>query len=366
MEISLNLTASGLPAHGQQTDDDAPFSPMSFNLPSLALDQRHDELYKDADVTDCVLLPRTFWLPSGASPKNNFERMAKSVFDFHSKRRGHQFDESRSGAEWWCQVRPSPPSGRYSATAEDNGLSKEGVVFHYDKDEELAEMTGIHVFPHVSTITYLTNIGAPTFILDRHVDDIQQGSSWQRDGGNVGKGYVSYPTSGKHTCFDGRCLHAVVSELKSKSLEDEVKDYRESLKDDDDVNAIRSGRRITFLVNCWYDHKPINITRWGSDGPFSLSDNNGDVYSKIFENVESTEVKSVNAADDADKKSFTYVMGKDEQISISSMPISSLQRDHEKGGTVEIIFEKGGMKIERVDDVDNDTDERESKRKKVS
>ena len=143
MEIELNLTPTGLPVVGGKQEDEPMWSPLSFTLPSLLADERHDELYKDADVTDCVLLPRTFWLPAGGAPSNNFEKIAKGVFDFHSKRRKQTFDPTKSGAEWWCQVRPSPPSGRYAATANDNGLSKEGVVFHYDKDEEVRSFASL-------------------------------------------------------------------------------------------------------------------------------------------------------------------------------------------------------------------------------
>jgi len=92
MEITLNLDSTGLPQppphlnKKEQSDIDIVGSKIRtehYMLPALTPSDSHDELYKDADVTDCVLLPRTFWLPSGAAPANNFERIAKSVFDFH-------------------------------------------------------------------------------------------------------------------------------------------------------------------------------------------------------------------------------------------------------------------------------------------
>ena len=57
-----------------------------------------------------------------------------------------------SGAEWWVQHTPS-------------------VNFHYDKDEALASEQMTMAFPEVSTVTYLSSRGDPTFVLDQTTPD---------------------------------------------------------------------------------------------------------------------------------------------------------------------------------------------------
>jgi len=371
MEITLNLDSTGLPQppphlnKKEQSDIDIVGSKIRtehYMLPALTPSDSHDELYKDADVTDCVLLPRTFWLPSGAAPANNFERIAKSVFDFHlrDKKLASCVDHSTSGAEWWCQVRPSPPSGRYAATDNTSGLSKEGVVFHYDKDEDLNEMSGIHVFPHVSTVTYLTDLGAPTVILDRFVDSIQGGGSTQSNGGVVEKGVISYPAGGKHVCFDGRSLHAVVACFKSKSLDEELEGYAKSLGEPEKNrgSAIRRGRRITFLVNVWVNYKPIGVERWDNSGAFHLSGesvgeeekNSGvdKIYEELFDGVKKEEMstvvlnKSLNNAKEGE--SFSFSIGSDEEITFTDIPLSEIQKN-EVGGTCHVEFGSNGCTL---------------------
>ncbi|GMI51834.1 hypothetical protein ScalyP_jg1136 [Parmales sp. scaly parma] len=292
MELDLRIDATGLPQPPPEMPEEGiPSSSLTTtpktyqsNLISPPL-----ELLLDADVTDCVLLPRTFWLPAStptSSLTSSFEHLAKQIFDFHvtdNPANPHVFDSATSGAEWWCQVRPSPASGRYAATNEITGISKEGVNFHYDKDEELLQFTNIHVFPHISTVTYLSDLGAPTVVLDKMVDGIQTGSSV----GDIDKAWVSFPRTGKHLAFDGRNLHAVVGAFKGTSLDDEIATFMESHKDIDIDIDKRQARRCTFLVNIWLNYKPISCERYPADnatGPFKLSPPST-VSSDLFDSV---------------------------------------------------------------------------------
>lgn len=61
---------------------------------------------------------------------------------------------AKSGAEWWIQIREE---GRHSNL---------GMPFHWDKDERLLEQQGEVVCPAISTVTYLTEEGAPTVVLE--------------------------------------------------------------------------------------------------------------------------------------------------------------------------------------------------------
>jgi len=118
------------------------------------------------------------------------------------------------GAEWWLQKRSA----------------KEGIGFHYDKDEAYASIHMRMKYPIVATITYLTDTGAPTLILNQTSLD-----------GNVEyppvphEGVLSYPKKNRHVTFRGDLNHGVA---KSLSLDSE----QES--------------RMTLLVNWWIE-KPM-------------------------------------------------------------------------------------------------------------
>lgn len=73
-------------------------------------------------------------------------------------------------AEYWFQIRPSDTStSRQSPSSE---IAKNGISFHYDKDETLHAQTGVHIFPHVSTVTYLTDVGGPTMVIDNRLEGL--------------------------------------------------------------------------------------------------------------------------------------------------------------------------------------------------
>ncbi len=124
----------------------------------------------------------------------SLERLAREIFDHHT--RGKKFEPKRSGAEWWVQVRggatnkvnqkaenrpakksrteKSPGSGETGDDDSDNarsgsarsgssvpgdaqsGSSVPGIGFHWDKDEDLVDSTGVNVNPQISTVTYVT------------------------------------------------------------------------------------------------------------------------------------------------------------------------------------------------------------------
>jgi hypothetical protein len=58
------------------------------------------------------------------------------------------------GGEWWIQRRNAC----------------DGISFHYDKDEAMASHAGVMRFPVASTVTYLTDTGAPTVIFNMTTD----------------------------------------------------------------------------------------------------------------------------------------------------------------------------------------------------
>jgi hypothetical protein len=206
-------------------------------------EQLFKELLFDCEIADSGLMPRTFWLAASDTPRCTLEQFAADIFEHHTAtlEKG-SFDPTRSGAEWWIQIRPSPEkAGRYAMHGDLTDLNEQqGVCFHWDKDEELRTICGgaTYVHPHWSTVTYLTGIGAPTLILEGcRVDNLT--GAWKDDGADAKQAVLSWPDQWKHLSFDGRWLHAVPGDLASKP-------------------ARPDQRRYTFLVNVWLNHVPYD------------------------------------------------------------------------------------------------------------
>ncbi|CAL1154130.1 unnamed protein product [Cladocopium goreaui] len=162
------------------------------------------------------------WMPCTADPRCLAERLAQEVFEFHAK--GFAFDPKRSGAEWWVQIR-------------DSGHSEEGIQFHWDTDEVAVERHGVNVHPHLSTVTYLTECGAPTLILQCR-NSLRPSETAQVYGSLAG-GTLSWPKLWKHLAFDGQLLHGTVPKAGDPA----------------------GTTRRTFLVNVWLNHRPSNCQR---------------------------------------------------------------------------------------------------------
>ena len=244
-----------------------------------------DDLLLDCEIADSGLLPRTFWVPAADPhfvPRCSLEQWAVDVFQHHTThqsslvgQRSLDFDAATSGAEWWVQIRPSPDkTGRYAmhcpstntTTADDDELFRKGISFHWDKDEDLRLLCGgnTYVHPHLSTVTYLTCLGAPTVCLNYRVDNWTGAVVAPTPKEGV-EAYVSFPRAGKHLSFDGRFLHAAIPDF----LEDgefERQYAMPSCETDGEKGTAqvstrdrRRHRRVTFLVNIWLNYKPFNV-----------------------------------------------------------------------------------------------------------
>jgi hypothetical protein len=150
----------------------------------------------------------------------------------------------------------------------------------------LEEGTGQHVHPHLATVTYLTECGGPTIILNR----VGTPNTTEDLSGLADDMIVSRPVFGKHIKFDGRLLHAAPSDLLEEvDDEDEDEDNgsvsgssagsegeSDHVKIDSGDESSESGsvknncsesdesssgevypKRVTFLVNIWLNHIPI-------------------------------------------------------------------------------------------------------------
>ena len=149
---------------------------------------------------------------------------------------GCAIDRDRCGAEFWVQAR---------APGHD-------IPFHWDKDEALRDSFGMLCAPAVSTVTYLSERGAPTVVFEVRASyadakDVDAGAEVLigRRRRPIGPGdtrraavLVSYPREGKLLAFSGGLLHDVPAALAEDG---------------------ESRERITLLVNVWVHHKPLAV-----------------------------------------------------------------------------------------------------------
>lgn len=102
-----------------------------------------------------------------------------------------------AGAEYWVQDR----------------AWDESIGFHYDKDEAYASNHQRVAFPMKATVTYLTDFGAPTLILNQTTNQF----------GNIdvpeipNQGLLSFPRTQQHIWFQGKAQHGVHGDLAPAS-----------------------------------------------------------------------------------------------------------------------------------------------------
>ena len=103
------------------------------------------------------------------------------------------------------------------------------------------EASDLNVCPHLGTVTYVSETGGPTLVVDKTLPlrPSQEGAA-----GSCGAGFLSWPKTGKHMVFDGRFLHGAPSELA---------------RPPGGAGREGAGRtRYTFLVNVWLNHRPTD------------------------------------------------------------------------------------------------------------
>ncbi|KAJ1451755.1 hypothetical protein M885DRAFT_528991 [Pelagophyceae sp. CCMP2097] len=197
----------------QSWDNVLPSSSFETLRADCALAFRADARKRDKAYSE----GNTFWVGADA-PKTDLcalERLALEIFEFHAKKA--PYDASKSGAEWWTLAMPHDGAD---------------VGWHWDRDYSL-EQHDMAVTPHLSTVTYLSDVGNPTVITGlTHPNEV--GATFACCTDDV---LVSWPQEGKHASFDGRYLHSAPAELARAS-------------DSTQTN------RVTLLVNVWLDHKP--------------------------------------------------------------------------------------------------------------
>ncbi len=167
---------------------------------------------------------QTFFIPANMKPRCALEALALNIFHEHTKDlEPGTYNPATSGANWWTLVMddeesktiPSAPAAAAAsatAGAKTTGLESEEeeeeeddeVGLHFDADYELEEQTGnILLHPRVATITYLSDCGAPTLVLEQKSPPMEDFKKTTLEKG-INKAWLSHPRIGKHTAFDGR------------------------------------------------------------------------------------------------------------------------------------------------------------------
>ena len=186
------------------------------------------------------------------------------------------YDPERSGAEWWTLVldTPSDEKTNHNDDGDDDDAEDEEddeVGMHFDADYGLEEqLPNYMLHPRVATVTYLSDTGVPTLILDKKSPPPKDIGKAQL-GGDINKGWLSHPSFGKHIAFDGRLLHGAPGEYfpavakKGKNsngnggAEPQAKKMKvEETSKSNENGDVLCGKRITFMVNVWLNHCPID------------------------------------------------------------------------------------------------------------
>jgi hypothetical protein len=205
------------------------------------------------------------------------------------------FDPERSGAEWWTLVLDSnndssPTNNTISHTNDDNDSDNDDdeedddeVGMHFEADYGLeGQMRHMLLHPRVATVTYLSDVGVPTLVLNKR-SPVPQDEEKKSLGGDIETGWLSGPKFGKHMCFDGRLLHGapgaffpgskhagVPHDEEVDDLEDTKPAAKKKQRLNDgttstiegttkiDADDSMSGKRVTLLVNVWLNHCPLD------------------------------------------------------------------------------------------------------------
>ena len=190
---------------------------------------------------------QTFFLPAHMKPRCALEALAQSIFRKHTDHlEDGSFDPLQSGANWWTLVLDAG-TGHEGSDNDEPGDDEVGL--HFDADYELEEQTSdLLLHPRVATVTYLSNFGAPTLILDQRSPPMDDEKKKTLESG-ISRGWLSHPKLGKHTAFDGRLLHgAPALYFPSQKSNGEVHVERTLKKQKIDR------KRYTLLVNVWLNH----------------------------------------------------------------------------------------------------------------
>lgn len=226
----------------------------------------------------------TFFLPMEMKPRCALEALVLSIFQKHTSALDPTtYHPAQSGVEWWTLVLDDENDFHNRNTArniceaidtntyeknkqeeekeeEEDSDTVDEVGWHFDADYGLEDQApNLLLHPRLATVTYLTNHGAPTVVLDVKSPP-PQNKTKSSLGGDVCTAWVSTPKKGKHLAFDGRLLHGAPStyfpSVETTTIEPPTKKSKTSSDLLDKNTSFR--KRITLLANIWLNHCPLD------------------------------------------------------------------------------------------------------------
>ena len=273
----------------------------------------------------------TYFLPAKMKPRCALEGLVQQIFQQHVALLDDpgMYKPAESGAEWWTLVMGDDETDKNNDTkqktekiASENGEEGEEedeedeVGWHFDADYGLEDQApGLLLHPRVATVTYLSNEGAPTVILDCKTP--HQGNIQALDGEKISQAWVSYPRVGKHLAFDGRLLHgapaAVFPSLQAlsapiaKSTDNKGDEPPTKRAKTDPAETATPGslacknnnkQRVTLLVNVWLNHCPLDAELLDDDiveqmeSPWTLSATKAKTSTLVPKEINNKDVKT--------------------------------------------------------------------------
>jgi hypothetical protein len=322
----------------------------------------------------------TFFLPAVMQPRCALEGLALAIFQAHVKDLDGMYTPEQSGAEWWTLILDASKNQDANAKEYDEDESDE-VGMHYDADYGLEDqMPNILLHPRVATVTYLSNVGAPTLVLNKHSPPPSDPERKSLNG-DIRQAWLSGAKYGKHLAFDGRLLHGAPAlffpgnsgaKVNGGGKEPDLK--RQKVEENQE-------KRVTFLVNVWVNHCPMDAELLDDDickrmeTPWEVLDTSkkGDSSFKppfVWKNPDlakpDTNEKISLKASMEDPAGTDEVVVCEHQVTFSYGPtMAELHAAASKtamGESVELVLGEGAMRLEvgeKVQSEDDDKDDSE-------
>lgn len=324
---------------------------------------------------------QTFFVPAVMKPRCALEGLALQIFQAHVKGLEGMYNPEQSGAEWWTLMLDANKPIKGDNGEQDDDCEADEVGMHFDADYGLEDhMPNMLLHPRVATVTYLSNVGAPTLVLNKHSpppSDPERTSL----GGDISQAWLSGPQYGKHIAFDGRLLHGApalffpgssTTELAASDDGEERDSKRQKLEEKPNE------RRVTFLVNVWLNHCPIDAEILDDDicqqmeTPWQVPDESkksDESYKPPFEWKNPDLSKPDDVAKVPLKVSKEDPAGSDEVVVCERVitflygptmtELYAVANKTAKGASVELVLGEGAMSLEVGDKVEQEEDEEE-------
>ena len=217
---------------------------------------------RDRNDGEAYSTGQTFFFPATMKPRCALEALVLTIFEKHVQHvdKG-MYNLKQSGAEWWTLVLDGDDDSSKANNGDDDGEGDEDeedeVGLHFDADYELEDQAAnLLLHPRIATVTYLSDFGAPTLVLDQRsppMDDVKK-TSLEKE---ISKAWLSHPVLGKHTAFDGRLLHGAPALFFPSMQKNKVKNINLEKQDGEPPSKRQKTiphKRVTLLVNIWLNH----------------------------------------------------------------------------------------------------------------